>query len=48
MAGWREQLTALVQHQRSDEFPLVVYKVLPPSGEPWPDGILTSDAIRNF
>jgi len=48
MCNWRQRLSALVAARESVEYPLFVFRVRPPDPSPWPAGLPSSDAIREF
>lgn len=48
MSDWRTLISKLVEARGTQQFPLLVYEVRPPSGGPWPPGFPTCKGIRDF
>lgn len=47
--GWRAELRQLAKLGNTDQFPLLVYGVNPPSAAKWPSGLAEpSDVVREF
>ena len=47
-SDWRRMLARLVAAAGTDAYPLCVYEVPPPSGQPWPAGLASCSDLRDF
>ena len=48
MVEWRSQLEKLVRARGTDRFPQLVFKVAPPSGLTWPEGLPSCRGMQDF
>lgn len=45
---WRVQLEKLVRARGTDQFPLLVFELSPPSGKPWPESLPACQGLQDF